>query len=647
RFTPIKVNPHITAKRNGGSTDSSTKRTSPLNESPKTLAQVRKEMEQNITKFITGDYEGKVLYLQVPAGAGKSYATTNVINKLFPSGQNILWFGSMHDQFSDLDNLRDNNWVHIRGRSKGHGYVPQNCKLVDEARELYNRRLSVPENLCKEKCRYLGKCPYWKQLKEKGHKFMPHQMLFFFDGRNAPLVVFDELDLKVFLDLYKLDANELLRLMKQGHKKRRIRQFWQVYHELLVKGKGLSGRELYNALKRSFKVTSLRDLRKEIASLDFNTTETSNDDAKSAPIFGIGQIMKDIMLSEIDSILKRGGFNPRIHVNPSHTTYKKRTLDHIEVRVRRDPPEWLKDKPIILLGAKGDPHMFVKIFGKAKNDFYLYSPKIELPKQVEVIKETKQLLPQPTLNSPKNRILVYREVSECLDEKLDTCLICHNDHEDSLSELFPVEKTIYDNGKVSEYKDTSHYYAVRGLNQWKDYHQIVVIGTPTPNLDDMMRQIETIYWDEGPLDKSVIKNGFYDYQDKRISHYLHSLREDEIYQSVFRIRPLDLNGRGKIKIIIASALPLEDIDPYITKRIEIPTTRVDAVDKKYEALKTAADSLLSAYGYFTNEELLREGSLLSNKINADFVKRNRRRLIKDFNLRRVPNKYPHVYEKNP
>ncbi len=269
-----------------------------MNSDNNTLDKVREEMEFHITKFIKGDNKGKVLYLQVPAGAGKSYATTNVINKLFPRGQDILWFGSMHSQFGDLDDLRDDNWVHIRGRTNGHGYVPENCKRVKEARELYNRRISVPDNLCKEKCKFIGKCEYWTQLSEKGHKFLPHQMLFFFKGEGAPLVVFDELDVKVFLDLYKLDGTELVRLIKRDNK-----PFWQIYHELLISGEELSGKELYDALKRPFKVTSLRDLSEEIATLDFDTTETSETDARSAPISGIGHITKDIMLSEIECIV--------------------------------------------------------------------------------------------------------------------------------------------------------------------------------------------------------------------------------------------------------------------------------------------------------------------------------------------------------
>ncbi|MCP4647109.1 MAG: hypothetical protein GY852_05135, partial [bacterium] len=171
---PIGLIPRTKDKRNGSMPVSSTEPISAPNES---LIAVRKEMEGEIESFIKGGNEGKVLNLQVPAGAGKSHTTTQMINSLFPMGQDIVWFASMHDQFGDLDKLRNENWVHLRGRTSGDGKTLQNCKHAQKARQMYNRGVFVPGMLCRKECD-IQKCEYWSKFGEKGHKFLPHQMLF-------------------------------------------------------------------------------------------------------------------------------------------------------------------------------------------------------------------------------------------------------------------------------------------------------------------------------------------------------------------------------------------------------------------------------------------------------------------------------------
>jgi len=626
KFTkPIKGYPHKRAKRNGSSPSGSTKQ---INQSLKTLSEVRKEMGERIEAFIKGGNEGKVLNLQVPAGAGKSHTATQMINSLFPTGNDILWFASMHDQFDDLGELRKTNWVHVRGRTSGDGSTLQNCKHAEKARLLYNRGLSVPGILCK-KCD-IGKCEYWSKFREKGHKFLPHQMLFFFDGADTPLVVFDELNIKIFLDTYTLDAKELVRLAKAGNE-----DFWEAFIHLLVEDNALSGKDLYVALRKHLNAMSLTQVREHIQSLEFNDkVDTYN--LETSPIIGVGQTVRDIVWKEINMVIGGQSFNPRIHINPKHDKIYR---EHLELSIRRPTPEWLKDKPIILLGAKGEQELFQKVLGKTSTDFIPYVPKIELPKQVEIVKGDTEFLPQSTLDTAKNKTLVWDAIGENIDTDLKTCLICHQPHEEAFSKLFGLEMTDYEN---DSYHDTGHFWGVRGLNKWKDYEQIIVIGTPTPNLDDMMRQIQTIYWDESVLDITREEvNGIPDFKDDRIKWYLHCLREDEIYQAVFRIRPLEVKSRGKIKIIIATSIPLEDIDSYISQRFEIPTTRKKKLNDKLATLEETANHLLDTVGSFNRKTLSDEVVLRDKSIDYRFVARNWKQLKKDLNLTQVPDIYPH------
>jgi hypothetical protein len=553
------------------------------------ISKIWMEMEQKIKGFIQGGNKGKVLYLQVPAGVGKSHITTKAINDLFPVGKgDVTWFGSMHDQFNDLGNLRASNWVHVMGRQGC------NCKYAKEAKILYGRGISIPDNLCGKRCG--GGCDYWKQLKQPGHKFLPHQMLFFFDGKKTPLVVFDELDVKVFLQPYSVDANELVRLARAEHK-----DLWDAFYKLMTENKEFSGIELYNGLINKMNLPDFPALKKLLTTIKF--TDAKIDDlfkAQDLPMFGVGETLLKVMSAELEAIINANSpFNPRLHINPIKKDNKQVKF---EIIIRNEPPIWLKDKPIILLGAKGDQTLFEKVLGKKNSDFIPYSPKVSLPKEVEVVKEQKESLPRISIKKPLNKVLVSDKIKEHVDSALKTCLISFMDCEGDFATSLGLQKTKYDVvGKLQgKYADSGHYWAVRGLNAWKDYEQIIIIGTPTPNLDDMERQVEALFWDDKQLDKTRANN---DYIDPRLSAYLHSLREDELYQAVFRIRPLTLNGRAKIKIIVASSISLPDLDSNVTANLDIKFKwEINSKDTETK-IETAINELLKTKGKFSVKEL--------------------------------------------
>jgi len=235
-----------------------------------------------------------------------------------------------------------------------------NCKYAKEAKILYGRGISIPDNLCGKRCGG-GGCDYWNQLKQPGHKFLPHQMLFFFDGKNTPLVVFDELDVKVFLQTYSVDANELVLLARVEHK-----DLWDAFYKLMTENQEFSGIELYNGLVNKLNLEDLLALRNHLTTIKFTDAEINDlTKAYNLPMFGIGEILLKVMDSELDSIIKGSSqFNPRLHINPVKNDNKQVKL---EIILRNEPPIWLKDKPIILLGAKGDQTLFENL---AYNRFY-------------------------------------------------------------------------------------------------------------------------------------------------------------------------------------------------------------------------------------------------------------------------------------
>jgi len=596
------------------------------------LDQAREQIKTAIKDFIEGNSAGKVLNLQAPAGVGESYCTTQMINELINphvNGNNgIFWFGSMHDQFGDLGDLRKDNWVQIKGRSA------DNCMHVKDVRKLGNKGYGVIENYCKTKCKAMSKCKYFDQLKTKGHKFLPHQMLFYHDGSKAPYVVFDELVPNVFLETYELDSNEITRLGHIGQS-----AFWRAFSSLLWQKEELYGKNLYKVFDIELaKVIEGSDIRSRLKKIEF--TENEGADVKNIsdmPIYQMGRKIIDLMLSELDCI-QTNNFNPRITVHPKHD--KDTTKALIEIQIRKDPPEWLKDKPIILLGAKGAPELFQKVLKRDKADFITISPTVSLPKQVIISKVSNNQYSNGTLLNAGTRRRIANEVKQRIDSDLKTFLITHKDYEESFAGDLGLTATKYDANERggNGYKDTGHYWAIRGLNAWKDYDQAIIIGAPIPNVFGIIRQAQALFWDDKPIIITSTKKdeGVYEYDDDRINWYLRSLREDELYQAIFRIRPLERKGRNEIKIIIVTSLPLEDIDPMVTHTFTIKTKKQITKEEKEGYVLDKAKALYERQGSFTMQELINASRGFTNRskyeVTDSFVRSCKNRLLDKMDL---------------
>ncbi len=158
----------------------------------------------------------------------------------------------------------------------------------------------------------------------------------------------------------------------------------------------------------------------------------------------------------------------------------------------------------------------------------------------------------------------------------------------------------------------------------------------------VIRQVQTLYWDDEPLDLTTTeKNGAYYHNDNRIQEYLDSLREDEMYQAIHRIRPLDPNGRRRINIIIASGLEIPDIEA--NDYYKTPMTTKTKVGHKLSTLKIAAEQLLKENFSFNRDECVTRASLIDPAVNSQFLIRNLKHLLDELELEEIPGSYRKRY----
>lgn len=140
-------------------------------------------------------------------------------------------------------------------------------------------------------------------------------------------------------------------------------------------------------------------------------------------------------------------------------------------------------------------------------------------------------------------------------------------------------------GKGLRHIRTGHFYAERGTNRFLDAgcRDIVVVGTPTPNIDDLEMAAEALF--AGDADDLDFSGGYCprqygmsdddgmdwqidirDYADPRMQDLVALFREGEVLQAAHRIRPLD-EGAGKT-IWLLTSLPIPGLPPTDLIRLE-------------------------------------------------------------------------------
>lgn len=124
-----------------------------------------------------------------------------------------------------------------------------------------------------------------------------------------------------------------------------------------------------------------------------------------------------------------------------------------------------------------------------------------------------------------------------------------------------------------------HFGNVRGSGEYEHKRQVIIIGAPSIQVEDLL-QIANCIWhdDPEPLDDTMIKDGNWrpyqyreeetgngyavevrEFKDQRLNLLLKTYREYEIAQAAHRIRPILSPGEKKIWLL--TNLPIDELPP--------------------------------------------------------------------------------------
>jgi hypothetical protein len=248
------------------------------------------------------------------------------------------------------------------------------------------------------------------------------------------------------------------------------------------------------------------------------------------------------------------------------------------------------NKPGLVLDATGDIKLYQRLFP----DHEVYEDPTHAKLLATVVQICDQRLPMETLRHEKNRKQVSAVITSLVQTRLremrggQVLVVGRREFIDSLAPSFSAinrEQAIRRimMGRSSEPAVVTAYYGgQRGSRDYEACHTAIIVGTNEPPVEQMAALAEAM------LDRSVSRKRIDEprpyclpvpgkqnlsygttvpvYQEELLQRLVERVREGEIEQAGYRIRPLDPR-RPNLKVYLLTSLPLRLLPPT-----EVPVT---------------------------------------------------------------------------
>jgi len=218
----------------------------------------------------------------------------------------------------------------------------------------------------------------------------------------------------------------------------------------------------------------------------------------------------------------------RVPVRDGEPSGRKRFSSALEVVFKADPPPL--PTPTIILDATGKPEIYERLFGVAP---LVYAPAMKLENQVTQVYSTSGSY--GVLRQAVHRKRTLEILASAVAQEPRTLVVCKQGLEAAIRPLLPPDAGI------------THFYGNRGSNAFKDYRQVVIFGMPGMTPDTIRRFAGALFWEDNLCtDTELVVRRYrgHDvgvqvlvYQEPLIQAVAETAREDEVLQSIHRIRP--------------------------------------------------------------------------------------------------------------
>jgi hypothetical protein len=583
---------------------------------------------------------------RITPGVGKTDIFLRLLDQLVMAGHRIIFCGATHAQVRELETrllalqtIDPDKIIRIEGRNGEETSTrSKNCFNFGACLESQRRGYSAGKTVCSHCPHTRGqKCPYMAQFDRLYQTKGGYLVL---TTHDMALRLHNDKTNKIPADLIILDENPFNALKgTREFKPTTLAVGWQNILPALNTFVGFMNHALTKSVERGIRqkqghVMRNQELARWLSLIaekgGFNLISILQEAADEAAeldriTFGYepGSLYEKVVhlpdrrLYELAVILLeevtawKGGkeYNHRVVMSAS----QKETGWESEFIIRTVEP-YRHDTPLIFLDAYGDPSIYNQFFPihdlTTVDIAAKLSDQISL-KQVQIstsksglrdlnAKTENYLLPElATLRGQKTLIYLHLGNKQAIKDAVRVAL-------DLKPSYIQADTLQGDDGTMISLK---HFRQDRGDDSYKDYDNVVTFGTPFPDRGPVLDELsalchanrDTIKLSDDPAGAGSRR---YEFADPRLDGYIKAIREYEILQAIYRLRPCSADSAKQV--IILSTL---DMTPYL------PGLRVVNPRKKdHSDLVAFMTDCLSELGFWT-DSLIATGIDLLTKPN--------------------------------
>jgi len=562
------------------------------------LSEVRQQLLNILNVFISDpNNKGKILFIKVPPGTGKTHAIINLSKEI-----NLSTFEP--DDLKSKE-LEDAGFKYIRGREKSNLNNKPLCSYIEHVALLQSKGYKRIEKLLCKKCDEYKKCEYYKQYPRINRNALcsivaNHKMLFTagfnkITGHNKiEVVVIDENIISQFIDTVTIDQDKLIKILGEIEYSEPvlktiftpIRNLFKKY-ESAAQGVSISGKALIKELGNDkFKqLLANAPMQKIPDDITLDTAPYNFTDI-------IIQNLKDN--SENVSFIRTHGGTLQLIIN-----------------IKQTPPKELYNYPIIYLDATGDSDIIRKLFNTEVTEVNF---NIKPEGQLKIYQNFLNTNTSYSIRSKKGEEqLLDNLIKQGLVSDKKSLIISTADLESKLRELYPEA-------------EFNHYNSGRGLNQFEHCNKVIIANAPKIDYADIVNHalaLGLIESKEGiKLIYEYTPTGYVEnnkelyievlkFNIEVLNKLLYQRREVELIQQLHRIRFLLKDA----EIYINTNLPLPGIIPTVAISKKEPTIKKQSeFDLLQDFIRTCIDKFsfyTDDFFYFTQKSLKGSDSLQS------------------------------------
>jgi hypothetical protein len=600
------------------------------------IEEARIILAQDVHVYVNGfepmafRWQGR-LYRITP-GVGKTDIFLRLLDQLVIAGHRIIFCGATHAQVKELETrllaiqtIDPAKIIRIEGRNGEETSTrSKNCFNFGACLESQRRGYSAGNTVCSH-CPYTqgNKCPYMAQF-DRLHQTKGGYLVL--TTHDMALRLHNDKTNKISADLIILDENPFnaLKGMRE-FKPTTLAPGWQnilpalntfvnFMNHALIKSAERAIRQKQGYVIRNQELARWLSLIAEKGKFDLiSILQKTADEAheldkitfnhESGSLYDKVIKLPDRRLYELATILLeevtawKGGkeYNHRVVMSAS----QKEKVWESEFIIKTVEP-YRHNTPLIFLDAYGDPSIYGQFF--PAHDLKTVDITAKLSDQVSIkqiqistsksglrdldAKAKKYLLPElEPLKGQKTLIYLHRSNKQAVKDTVQTAL--------DLQPSYTQPNTL--RGDDSTVISLKHFRQDRGDDSYKDYDNVVIFGTPFPDRGPVLDELSALCHankdskriSDDPAGAGSLR---YEFADPRLDGYIKAIREYEILQAIYRLRPC--SAVNEKQVIILSTL---DMSPYLPGMITINPRKKDHSD-----LKTFMADCLAELGFWTD-----------------------------------------------